>query len=106
LKKADKKKRKEKTHTPTFSSCVSVSAKIAKDRNLKEKPAKTAKTLEARRNKPFFLLPNMDAKEDQNTSPKPRLPISDPVPLNTYPRVCSFSLLFFSCVSSMPAYVS
>ncbi|KAL9354521.1 hypothetical protein Peur_052491 [Populus x canadensis] len=29
----------------------------------------------------------MDAKEDHNTSPKPRLPISDPVPLNTYPRI-------------------
>ncbi|KAG6777750.1 hypothetical protein POTOM_017581 [Populus tomentosa] len=29
----------------------------------------------------------MDAKEDQNTSPKPRLPISNPVPLNTYPRI-------------------
>ncbi|KAH8498455.1 hypothetical protein H0E87_017382 [Populus deltoides] len=29
----------------------------------------------------------MDAKEDQNTSPKPQLPISNPVPLNTYPRI-------------------
>uniref|UniRef100_A0A6N2K414 TF-B3 domain-containing protein n=1 Tax=Salix viminalis TaxID=40686 RepID=A0A6N2K414_SALVM len=25
--------------------------------------------------------------EDQNTSPEPRLPISNPVPLNTYPRI-------------------
>ncbi|KAG5238827.1 B3 domain-containing protein [Salix suchowensis] len=29
----------------------------------------------------------MDDKEDQNTSPKPPLPISNPAPLNTYPRI-------------------
>ncbi|KAJ6692547.1 B3 DOMAIN-CONTAINING PROTEIN-RELATED [Salix purpurea] len=29
----------------------------------------------------------MDDKEDQNTSPKPPLPVSNPAPLNTYPRI-------------------